>query len=47
MRTVTTAAVLALTLSLAACAGPKGVSLVAYADVRGPDDVKVLARIVK
>jgi len=31
----------------AACAGPKGVSLVTYADVRGPDDVKVLARIVK
>jgi hypothetical protein len=31
----------------AACAGTKGVSLVTYADVRGPDDIKLLARIVK
>jgi hypothetical protein len=34
-------------LSPAACAGPKGACLVAYADVRGPDEVKLVARIVK
>jgi hypothetical protein len=31
----------------AACAGPKDVCLVTYADVRGPDDTKAVARIVK
>ena len=29
------------------CAGPKSVCLAAYADVRGPDDIKLLARVVK
>lgn len=34
-------------LSPAACAGPKGVILVACADVRGPEDIKLAVRLVK
>jgi hypothetical protein len=30
-----------------ACAGPKGVCLVARVEVRGADDLKVVARVIK